>query len=546
MKRQKPSLRITTAQLDFCVGDITGNTAKIISAIKEAREKLKSDVVVFPELALSDYPPGDLLLRADFHQQIKMALQEIKKQTKNIYVIVGYPHKINKKIYNAACVFHNQKLIKHYYKQCLPNSGVFNEKRYFTSGNKPCVFKAGKTKIGLIICEDIWHPDPSRQSAQAGAELIICINASPFDMQKYSRRKRMIRARVFKNKIPIIYAHRVGGQDDLIYDGGSMAMNIDCEICANANFFKEQLWSVDIDTHKPVKIIPQKLSKIPTLEEAVYQALVLGVRDYVNKNNFPGVLIGLSGGIDSSLTAAIAVDALGTDRVEVIAIPSRYTSDLSMRLLKDQIKKLKIKSTIISLEPAFKAFTKSLAKTKAFVDKTPEKTEENIQARCRGIILMAFSNKTGKMVLTTGNKSEMATGYATLYGDMAGGYAPLKDVYKTLVFKLARYRNSISPVIPEEIITRPPTAELAANQTDQDSLPPYDVLDKILEMYVEKDMSVSDIIATGFDKKTVQRVIKLVNCNEYKRRQSAPGPRVTPRAFARERMYPITSKFISS
>ncbi len=539
---KKSPLRITVAQLNFCVGDIAGNTKKIITAIEEARDKLNSDIVVFPELAVSDYPPGDLLLRADFQKQVHDAIITIKHKTTGITVILGHIYPTKGKIYNAASVIRNKKIVKRYYKQCLPNTGVFNEKRYFSNDvSKPCVFKEKNVNVGLIICEDIWHPMPSKQSAQAGAEIIVCINASPFDIHKLERRKNMIRARIQKNKIPILYTHRVSGQDDLIFDGGSMAMNVKKEIVAQAEFFAEQLWPVDVSTTKPIAFIPQPVPPLPSEEEFVYRALVLSVRDYVAKNNFPGVLIGLSGGIDSALTLAVAVDAIGSDRVHGVLMPSQYTSELSLKLAKEQAKTLNVKISTISIEPTVAAFTKSLATE--FAGLPADQTEENIQARCRGVILMALSNKTGKLVLITGNKSEMAVGYATLYGDMAGGYAPLKDVYKTMVYKLAAYRNAIAPVIPTEVITRAPSAELAPNQKDQDSLPPYDVLDEILKLYIEHDNSLSDLVAAGFNKKTAQRVIDMVTRNEYKRRQAPPGPRVTPRAFARERMYPITSKF---
>jgi len=536
-------LRIIVAQLNFWVGDIQGNTQKIIDAIQTARDEWQADLVVFPELAICGYPPEDLLLRSDFHQQIKEALQIIQQHAIGIDVLLGYPHHTKEGMYNAACLIRQKKLIATYHKQCLPNYGVFDEQRYFITGNKPCVFTIKNTKIGLIICEDTWHPEPIAQAVKKGAKLIISINASPFDLQKSQQREKILLQRTKENKVPIIYAHRIGAQDDLVFDGGSKVISAQGKICAHAGFFQEKLFPIDIQLGKTLKIQNAEFELPLSNEAKIYQALVLAVRDYVTKNNFPGALIGVSGGIDSALTLAIAVDALGKERVHAALLPSRYTSELSTVLSIALVEKLGVKTSNISIEPVFQAFLKSLEID--FKNLPKNVTEENIQARCRGTLLMALSNKTGKILLNTSNKSELATGYGTLYGDMAGGYAVLKDVPKTLVFKLAEYRNSISSIIPEEIITRPPTAELAANQKDEDTLPPYDTLDPILEMYVEQDKSFAEIVAAGFDKKIVERVIKMVDCNEYKRRQAAPGPRITIRAFGRERRYPMTSKFVS-
>lgn len=534
------TLRIIVAQLNFWVGDIQGNTRKIIDAIQQARDEFHGDIILFPELALSGYPPEDLLLRKDFHQQIESALQEIQQQVSGIDVVLGYPQRIKAHIYNAASVIRDGKIITTYHKQCLPNYGVFDEDRYFSPGTESIVFHCKELPISILICEDIWHSKPLAHAKQTGAELILCLNASPFNIDKSHAREHALRERVSETQLPIIYAHGVGGQDDLIFDGGSMAIDADGHICTHAGFYEEKLFPVTIQLDKPLKITTISKFKHPSTEENVYKALVLGVRDYVEKNNIPGVLVGISGGIDSSLTLAIAVDALGKDKVEAVALPSRYTSQLSLDLLAEQIKSLGVKSTMISIEPSFSAFLTSLAP-----EFSAEKTEENIQSRCRGILMMALSNNTGKIMLNTSNKSELATGYGTLYGDMAGGFAVLKDVSKTWVYRLAKYRNTLNPVIPERIIDRPPTAELAPNQKDEDTLPPYSILDPILEMYVEQDCSLQDIIAAGFDEKIVRQVIAMVKRNEYKRRQFTIGPRITPRAFGRERRYPITSKFNS-
>lgn len=537
-------LKIVMAQLNFCVGDIKGNTQKIIATIAKARAELHADLVVFPELSLCGYPPEDLLLRADFHAQIKQAINDIKQHCQGIAVIIGYPHHTAQGTYNTASVFSEREIIATYHKQCLPNYGVFDEKRYFLPGEGPVVFTLKGVRIALKICEDLWHAEPITQVAQLGAQLVLSINASPFDLNKISERTKILQQRIAETHLPIMYVHGVGGQDDLVFDGGSLVLDKDGKIVAQAEFFAEQLLEVDIQITPELKILPTKLASTPSMEASVYQALVLAVRDYINKNGFPGVLIGLSGGIDSALTLAIAVDALGKDRVEVAILPSRYTSELSMNLANEIVQNFAVKASCISIESAYKTFLADLADE--FAGLAADITEENLQARCRGVIMMALSNKTGKLVLPTGNKSEMAVGYATLYGDMAGGFAPLKDVPKTLVYRLAKYRNEIAPLIPQGVITRPPTAELALEQTDQDTLPPYDELDKILQLYVEQDASLAEITAAGFNEKTAQRIIAMVDHSEYKRRQAAMGPRITPRAFSRERRYPVTSKFKSS
>ena len=533
-------LRIIVAQQSIAVGTVRENTQLIIRTIQHVRDVLKADIVVFPELALSGYPPEDLLFRVDFHQQVKSALDEVCQHVTGIDVVLGYPDFQAGQTYNAACVIRDKNIILNYHKQFLPNFGVFDEKRYYATGNKPGIFTNKGVKIGLIICQDIWHPEPIEQAKQAGAQVILCPNASPFETTKAEIREEVIRERISEQGLPVIYSHFICGQDDVIFDGGSFAMDKDFSIAAYAPFFEETLLPVEIDTNT-LKLIPTKITPKTEEVERTYQALVFAVREYVNKNNIPGALVGVSGGIDSALVLALAVDALGKKRVQAVLLPSAYTSELSMRLADELLKNIGVHSTCISIENAYNDFTKDL--TPLFKDGLADLTQQNLQARCRGIIMMALSNQTSHIVLTTSNKSETAVGYSTLYGDMAGGFSPLKDVYKTFVYRLAKYRNTITPIIPEEIITRPPTAELAPNQRDQDTLPPYEILDQILEEYVEKDRSISDIVDLGFNEALVRNVIKMIDRNEYKRRQAPIGPRITPRAFGRERRYPITSGF---
>lgn len=535
------SIRIIVAQLNFYVGDIANNTKKILTAIQQARDVHKGDLILFPELALCGYLPEDLLLRSDFELAIQQAVQTIQENVCNIDVVLSYPHYTTGGIYNTACVIRNQKIIATYHKQHLPNYGVFDEKRYFISGQDVCIFNLKNIPCAIVICEDLWYPEPVTQAKLAGAQLILSPNASPFHIYKAELRLEVLRNRITENQLPIVYANCISGQDDLVFDGGSLAIDNQGTVCAQANFFNEELFSVEIKTDYPYEIIKQTLPTPLSNLAKIYQALMLGVRDYINKNNFPGALLGLSGGIDSALTLAIAVDALGKDRVEAITLPSRYTSNLSNELAKEQAKLLDIKLHDISIEKSFEAFLETLQET--FANLPTDKTEENIQARCRGIILMALSNKIGKILLNTSNKSELAVGYGTLYGDMAGGFAVLKDIPKTVVFELAHYRNRLSPAIPTAVIERAPSAELAPNQKDEDSLPPYITLDAILNLYVEHDKSVSEIVAAGFAEPMVRQVIAMVEKNEYKRRQAPPGPRITARAFYRERRYPMTSKF---
>lgn len=536
------SIIVVMAQLNFWVGDISGNRDKMVNAIQQARDEHHADLIIFPELALTGYPPEDLLSRVDFHQQTQVALQSLLPHSQNIDVILGFPHLTEQGLYNAACLLRAGKIEAIYHKQCLPNYGVFDEKRYFsTTDHQSCLFTIKGVSFGILICEDLWYPEPIQQTKQAGAEFIICINASPFDLNKADKREKILCQRIAESKLPIIYVHGVSGQDELIFDGGSLVKDHSGATVIHAEFFKETLIPVSIHNQQ---IQAQTLPPAMTQEAILYNALVLGVRDYVAKSGFSGVLLGLSGGIDSALTCCIAVDAIGAENVHAVLMPSRFTSAMSIEDAKLQAQLLKVKTSDISIEPSYTALLTSLADE--FAGKPHDITEENLQARCRGIILMAISNKTGKLVLTTGNKSELAVGYSTLYGDMAGGLDVLKDVYKTQVYRLAKYRNLAQVVIPERVISRAPSAELAPNQTDQDTLPPYEILDQILELHVEQDLGLSAIVAQGFEKEMVKKIIDKVKLSEYKRRQAPPGIKVSPRAFGRDRRYPITSGFKSS
>jgi NAD+ synthase (glutamine-hydrolysing) len=528
--------KLILAQINAHVGNIQANTEKICASIHLAREQGAS-LIIFPELAVTGYPPEDLLFRDDFHTEVQTALKTIATASQHIHVIVGYPNKTDLGIYNSAAVFFNGKMIAHYDKQCLPNYGVFDEQRYFIPGNKPCIVKINKIKYGLLICEDLWFDAPIKQAKNAGAEFIIGINASPFDLAKPAQRFEVLREKQKLVHLPILYTNLIGGQDELIFDGGSFVLNAHGECIAQAAFFKEALLSISLNHFGDVEKMPA-VAPLPSEEELVYNALVLATRDYIQKNKFPGILLGLSGGIDSALVLAIAVDALGCDKIETVMMPSRYTQKISLDDAKAEADILGVKHHELSIEKPFEAFLTTLHDT--FAGLKPDTTEENIQARIRGVLLMAMSNKSGKLVLTTGNKSEMSVGYATLYGDMAGGFAPLKDVPKMLVYRLAEYRNNILPVIPERVITRAPSAELAPDQTDQDSLPPYAILDAIIERTMENNESIDAIVEAGFDLDTVKKVVKLIQRSEYKRRQSAVGPKITRRAYGKEWRMPIT------
>lgn len=539
------SLTIALAQLNTYVGDIPGNTQKVIQFSTRAATELAADVVIFPELTLTGYPPEDLLLRPSLDLRIERALGEIMAAKLPLAVIVGYPKRIDGKLFNMAGVIQAGELIAEYAKQCLPNYQVFDEKRYFAAGDQACVFDLKGVPTALTICEDIWHAAPMAQAKAAGAKLMLNLNASPYHQGKQAEREAIVAARAQEGDMPVVYVNLVGGQDELVFDGGSVVLDAQGQTQFRAPAYQEDLFVAHIHLNKielnqnAVSVPAQHLSPIPCNHEAVYQALVLGMRDYVNKNRFKGVVLGLSGGIDSALTLAMAVDALGADRVEAVMMPFLYTSDLSKDDAAEQARRMSVKYSSISIEPMYNAFMSQLAGE--FEGLKRDTTEENLQARCRGVLLMAISNKKGYLVLTTGNKSEMAVGYSTLYGDMAGGFDALKDVPKTLVFALAKYRNTLGEVIPTTVITRPPSAELAPDQKDEDSLPPYDILDQILALYVEQDFSAEAIIAKGFARDQVERAVRLVDINEYKRRQAPIGIRISQRGFGRDRRYPITS-----
>ncbi len=535
------SMKVALAQINLLVGDIAGNAAKIIHTAIHARDQLAAEIVVFPELTVTGYPPEDLLLRADFINQTEKAVEKIVSEVSGIDVVLGCPERVQDKLFNSALVLRDGKIIARYRKNKLPNYGVFDEHRYFDSGQEICIFTKSGSRLGLTICEDIWQTDVVGQYHDAGVDILLTLNASPFHSGKILERENIVRERVEASRIPLVYVNQIGGQDELVFDGTSFVMDRNGEVVFRAEEFSEQTSIVEFVENQPIK---GNCAPLYSEVSSDYLALVLGVRDYVNKNGFQGAVLGLSGGIDSALVLALAVDALGKDKVTAVLMPYRYTQQMSIDDAEAEANALGVSYHIISIEPAVQAFEDML--TNIFADTPKDATEENIQARCRGIVLMALSNKQGKILLTTGNKSEMSVGYATLYGDMAGGFAPIKDVPKLLVYKLANYRNSISPVIPERVITRPPSAELAPDQIDEDSLPPYTILDPILEMYVEQDKSAEEIIAAGFPQKDVIRAISLVDRNEYKRRQSPPGIRITPRAFGRDRRYPITSGFKGS
>jgi NAD+ synthase (glutamine-hydrolysing) len=530
------------AQLDFVVGDVHANAGRIISACQRARDEHSADVIVFPELALTGYPPEDLLFRPRFLDLVDELLVRLKREIGQITAIVGHPLRREGQLYNAASVIRDGEIIASYRKQQLPNYAVFDEKRYFSPGDCACVVNLKEVPVGITICEDIWVAGPAMQAAFAGARLLVNINASPFHAGKGVERENLLRQRTRETDIPVVYVNLVGGQDELVFDGGSVVVSAQGEVTHRAPACEEALIPVDFEAGPGgVRPLPGECVPHRDSAEAVYKVLLLGVRDYVHKNHFDGAVVGLSGGIDSALTLAIAVDALGADSVDAVLMPSRYTSSMSLEDARTEAEALGVKAHEISIEPVFKAFLDALADS--FAGLAVDATEENIQARCRGVILMALSNKKGRIVLTTGNKSEMSVGYATLYGDMAGGFAPIKDVPKLLVYRLASYRNGLGSVIPRRVLERPPSAELATGQKDEDSLPPYAVLDPILERYIEQDRSLEEIVAEGFDAEVVRRIAAMVDRNEYKRRQAPPGIRISRRAFGRDRRYPITSGF---
>ncbi len=534
-------LIVALAQVNPLVGDIPGNARLVISAVQRARQQLKAGIVVFPELVLTGYPPEDLLFRPSLQGRIERALDAVGAACQDITVVLGYPRRVGAKLYNMAGVISGGQLVAEYAKNMLPNYLVFDEKRYFEPGSEICVVDICGVPTAITVCEDIWFPEPIARARARGARLMLNINASPFHCDKPAERRALIAQRAREGAMPVVYVNQVGGQDELVFDGGSMVVDAAGTIQFQAPMFTDDLYPVQlVATQDSTVNVPTQTVVAPLpLLESIYGALVTGVRDYVEKNGFKGVLLGLSGGIDSALVLAIAVDALGAERVEAIMMPFHYTSDLSKNDARQEAATLGVRYQSIGIEAIYTAFVEALAEE--FTGLPADKTEENIQARARGVLLMAISNKKGYLVLTTGNKSEMAVGYATLYGDMAGGLDVLKDVPKTLVFELARYRNTIAPVIPESVIERPPSAELAPDQKDEDSLPPYAILDRILQLYVEQDISANDIVAQGFDREDVLRVVRLVDINEYKRRQAPVGLRITRRGFGRDRRYPITN-----
>jgi NAD+ synthase (glutamine-hydrolysing) len=556
-------LRIALAQLDLLVGDVQGNAARVRETAQRAGS-MGANLVVFPELTLSGYPPEDLLFHRGLRIQVEQALAELTHDVNAPgstlpAILVGYPEyeggATAPRIYNAARLLVPGRPPVNYRKQCLPNYRVFDEKRYFTPGDAPAVVEFAGVKLGLTICEEVWEAEPARAAQAAGAELLVAINASPYEQRKQREREAVLRQRVADTGLPVVYVNLVGGQDELVFDGRSCVIDGTGTAVLRAPAFDESLLCVDVqrDAAGTVRVqaaTPDAVAPELGPEESVYRALVLGVRDYVNKHRFHGVVMGLSGGIDSALTLIIAVDALGADRVQVVMMPSRYTSQMSMDDASAQARHLGVAYSVISIEGMFEATLGALSEQ--FAGRKPDTTEENIQARCRGVLLMAISNKSGRMLLTTGNKSEMAVGYATLYGDMNGGFAPIKDCSKLLVYRLARYRNELAAqrgefagqsAIPPRVIEREPTAELRPDQKDTDSLPPYEVLDAILEAFIEEDLSVDEIVARGFDRNVVGRVLDMVKRNEYKRRQSPPGIRVSRRAFGRDWRYPITNGY---
>ena len=555
-------MKIAIAQMNMTVGDMPGNVDRIVQFAERARA-IGARLLVTPELAVCGYPPEDLLLRPDFLAECERALDDLAQRVRGIALVVGHPRAVSEKRYNSASVILDGRIAAVYDKRNLPNYTVFDEARYFESGSEPCVFGVNGVRFGVNICEDTWgeqppaqrgsrdevavgvnicadswHAEAPRAAREAGANVLLVLNASPYHMGKQQVRYEVMRQRVRETGMPLIYANLVGGQDELVFDGASFVLDRNGGVTHQLPWFEEALGIVTMANGEPQ---PGDRTQTLETEAEVYRALTLGVRDYVNKNGFPGVLLGLSGGIDSALTLAVAVDALGPRRVRAVMMPSEYTADISREDAHAEAEALKVRYSEIAIKPIFDAFRAALAPE--FKGLPEDTTEENLQSRIRGTLLMALSNKTGAIVLTTGNKSEMGTGYATLYGDMAGGFGVLKDINKMLVYRLAYYRNRISPVIPERVIERAPSAELRPGQTDQDSLPPYPILDAILEAYVENDASPEEIVARGYSVEDVKRVVQLVRMSEYKRRQAPIGIRITSRGFGKDWRYPITNKY---
>ena len=540
----KKKISIGIVQENPIVGDIEGNLQLAINAINKLSKQSSPDIFVFTEMFITGYPPEDLILRDDLLDASYEAVEKLCDVKPESFIVIGYPKKEGDSIFNCAGVLRNKSVITEYKKQELPNYEVFDEKRYFQSGKGPGIFEVNGLRVGLSVCEDIWHENVIKQLHEKKTDLILNINASPFHLDKIKERKVLISGHAINYSLPIVYANQVGGQDELVFDGTSMAMDGEGQQILQLEKFKEDYKIVNFTSDQEGKLSSEKREEIPEdkeLEE-VYKALVLGAKDYIQKNNFPGVLIGSSGGIDSALTAAIAADAIGPEKVRTFMLPFKFTSDMSVEDSEKLAVNLGIKHSVIPIGDIYESFADSLEDE--FSGLEPDITEENLQSRCRGVILMALSNKSGELVLTTGNKSETAVGYSTLYGDTAGGFGVLKDVPKTLVYELSRYRNTISHVIPDRIIDRPPSAELAPDQQDSDSLPDYAILDKIIELYVEQDKSKAEIEASGIDKGMVDRVIRLIDLSEYKRRQAPLGVKITSRGFGKDRRYPITNKFL--
>ena len=538
----KNKISIVLAQLDLAVGDISGNTKLIIDSCEKAKNQHNADLIIFPELSISGYPPEDLLLHSGFKRRINDALNNIKDEVAGISALIGFPDYNDDSIYNACAVFRDKEEIVKYRKEALPNYSVFDEKRYFTSDEQPTVFELKGKKIGINICEDIWHKSAAMKAKESGADLIIVINGSPYEKDGQSKRENIVKQRALQTDLPIVYLNMIGGQDELVFDGASFVMSKNGEIKYRATSFEESmdLFEFDLINNECVPIKSNISSKL-SVAESVYKALVRGTKDYIEKHKFSGVVMGFSGGIDSALTLSIACDAIGSDKVRAVMMPYLFTSAMSLEDAQCQADTLNIKYDILPISSLYDSTVDLLQPI--FLNSEKDSTEENIQSRARGLLLMAISNKTGSMLLTTGNKSEMAVGYATLYGDMAGGFAPIKDCTKTMVKKLAKYRNTISEVIPNRVIEREPSAELRENQHDSDSLPPYDVLDPILEAFIEEDLSVEEIVERGFERETVTSILEMVKRNEYKRRQAPPGVRISNRAFGRDWRYPITSGY---
>ena len=530
-------MKLAIAQINCIVGDLAGNAAKILAYTERAKQQGVA-LLLTPELSLCGYPPEDLLLRAGFYRACDQALHDLAQQVQGISVVVGHPHEAGGKRYNAASVLRDGEIIATYHKHTLPNYSVFDEERYFTRGTVPCVFEIEGIKFALSICADIWQEHVALGAREAGAQVLLVLNASPFHLDKQPSRYEAIRDRIGETGLAMVYANLVGGQDELVFDGASFAMDAQGKLTHQFAHFEELLGLVEIYDGKPV---PGEIVPALTQEESIYRTLCLGVQDYIGKNHFPGVLLGLSGGIDSALTLAVAVDALGADKVHAVMMPSPYTAQISLDDAHEMAGILGVRYDELDIRPALDSYLATLSGL--FEGTATDTTEENIQARIRGNLLMALSNKFGSLVLTTGNKSEMTVGYATLYGDMAGGFAVLKDVSKTWVYRLAHYRNSLGRVIPERIITRPPSAELKPDQTDQDNLPPYDVLDGIMACYVEQNLTIAEIVARGYAVADVRRVVKMIRVNEYKRRQAPVGVRITDRGFGKDWRYPITVRY---